>query len=181
MIKLTQDIKMNKFDDANIQTKSSSAIDRRLRPRCVFTSARERRFAPAAPHKGDESMNLAPAIRPILIVDDHSDIRRLLQVTLDHRYSLVEADDGASALEAVRHHQPRLVLLDVMMPGAIDGLDVLSEIKANPKTSGTLVAILSARGQIADQEEAQKRGADAYFIKPFSPAEIMAWVSNKLK
>jgi CheY-like chemotaxis protein len=126
-------------------------------------------------------MNAATTQRPILIVDDHSDIRRLLQVTLDDRYSLVEAKDGVSALEAIQLHQPRLVLLDVMMPGPIDGLDVLSEIKGNPKTSSILVAILSARGQLADQEEAQRRGADAYFIKPFSPAEVMAWVSNKLK
>jgi CheY-like chemotaxis protein len=117
----------------------------------------------------------------VLIVDDRSDIRRLLHVSLGKAYQIVEAENGASALEAVRLHQPGLVLLDVMMPGEVNGMQVLEAIKSNPLTRSTWVALLSARNQPADQEEARARGADAYFIKPFSPPQVVAWVRSKLK
>lgn len=116
---------------------------------------------------------------PILIVDDHADIRRLLSITLGKEYDILEAEDGVGALEAVRRHHPKIVLLDVMMPGEIDGLQVLDAIKGNPQTSDILVAMVTARGQVADSDDARKRGADAYFIKPFSPLQVVAWVRSK--
>ena len=117
----------------------------------------------------------------ILIVDDHSDIRRLLSITLGKEFQIIEAEDGASALEAIHHYHPKAVLLDVMMPGELDGLQVLDAIKADPATCDTLVAMITARGQSADHDEARKRGADAYFIKPFSPLQVVAWVRSHLK
>jgi CheY-like chemotaxis protein len=72
------------------------------------------------------------------------------------------------------------VLLDVMMPGEVDGLQVLDAIKSNPQTKDILVAMVTARGQVADGDDARKRGADAYFIKPFSPLQVVAWVRSKL-
>lgn len=116
----------------------------------------------------------------ILIVDDHPAIRRLLVATLDKRYTIAEAQDGTTALDAIRRDPPKLVLLDVMMPGDMDGLQLLEAIKGNPDTQGILVAMLSARGQAADQAEASQLGADAYFVKPFSPLQIVAWVRSKL-
>lgn len=117
----------------------------------------------------------------ILIVDDHSDIRRLLSITLGKEFKILEAEDGVSALAAVRHHHPKVVLLDVMMPGEIDGLQVLEAIKADPLTKDILVAMITARGQVADHDEARERGADAYFIKPFSPLQVVTWVRNHLR
>lgn len=116
----------------------------------------------------------------ILIVDDHSDIRRLLSITLGRQFNVLEADDGVSALEAIRQHQPAAVLLDVMMPGEMDGLQVLDAIKSDPRTRNTLVAMVTARGQLADSEDAHRRGADAYFVKPFSPLKVVAWVKSHL-
>jgi CheY-like chemotaxis protein len=117
----------------------------------------------------------------ILVVDDQPDIRRLLRATLAKNYLISEAEDGVQALKAIEQDRPKLVLLDVMMPGEIDGLQVLAAIKGNPHTSDILVAILSARGQALDQDEAKKRGADAYFIKPFSPKLVRSWIDRKLK
>ncbi len=117
----------------------------------------------------------------ILIVDDHSDIRRLLSITLGKEFNIIEAEDGVSALEAVRHHRPKAVLLDVMMPGEMDGLQVLDAIKKDRATRDTLVAMVTARGQVADGDDARKRGADAYFIKPFSPLQVVAWIRSHVK
>jgi CheY-like chemotaxis protein len=116
----------------------------------------------------------------ILIVDDQAVIRRLLSITLGKDYEILEAEDGLGALEAIRRHHPKVVLLDVMMPGAMDGLQVLDTIKGNPLTRDILVAMVTARGQAADSEDARQRGADAYFIKPFSPLQVLAWVRSKL-
>lgn len=116
----------------------------------------------------------------ILIVDDHSDIRRLLSVTLGREFTIAEAEDGTTALELIRRQPPQLVLLDVMMPGEIDGLALLDILKGNPETSHILVAMVTARGQQADSEDARQRGADAYFIKPFSPLQVIRWVRSKL-
>ncbi len=117
----------------------------------------------------------------IVIADDHSDIRRLLVLTLGKEFTIIEADDGISALEAIRLHRPKAVLLDVMMPGEMDGLQVLDAVKADPDTRDTLVAMVTARGQVADSDDARQRGADAYFIKPFSPRQVVGWLLSHLK
>ncbi len=116
----------------------------------------------------------------IVVVDDHADIRRLLSVTLGKQYQIIEADSAASALDAIKNHSPQIVLLDVMMPGGADGLEVLSTLKSNPATRHIKVAMVSARGQTSDANAATDRGADAYFIKPFSPLQIANWVRNQL-
>ena len=113
-----------------------------------------------------------PTAPDVLIVDDQSDIRRLLSITLGKEHRIIEAVDGITALEAVRRHHPGLILLDVMMPGELDGLQVLEAIKTNPKTKSTPVAMITARGQLADQNEGCARGADAYFIKPFNLLQV---------
>jgi CheY-like chemotaxis protein len=120
-------------------------------------------------------------MKKVLIVDDHTDIRRLLSITLGKEYEIMEAEDGVGALESIRRHRPQIVLLDVMMPGEMDGLQVLDAIKADPHLRDTLVAMVTARGQLADGDDARKRGADAYFIKPFSPLQVVAWVREHLK
>ena len=120
-------------------------------------------------------------MKKVLIVDDHTDIRRLLSITLGKDYEIIEAEDGVTALESIRRHRPQIVLLDVMMPGEMDGLQVLDAIKADPATRDTLVAMVTARGQAADGDDAKKRGADAYFIKPFSPLQVVAWVRSHVK
>jgi CheY-like chemotaxis protein len=117
----------------------------------------------------------------IVVVDDHADIRRLLSITLGKQYEIVEAENGTAALFAIRKYQPVAVLLDVMMPGEVDGLQVLDAIKSNSKTRDILVAMLTARGQQADREEARLRGADAYFIKPFSPLQVVTWLRENLQ
>ena len=111
----------------------------------------------------------------VLIVDDGQYIRRLLSIPLRKKYEVIEAEGGAGALRSIEFHQPKVVLLDIMMPGVIDGLQVLDFIKSDPRFKDIRVAMVTARGQAKDWSIAQKRGADAYFVKPFSPGEVFAW------
>lgn len=117
----------------------------------------------------------------ILVVDDHADIRKLMSITLGKRYEILEAQDAETALMLIERYHPRVVLLDVMMPGKLDGLQVLDAIKSNPATRDIIVAMVTARGQQADGEDARKRGADAYFVKPFSPLKVVGWVQEVLE
>lgn len=117
----------------------------------------------------------------ILIVDDQFDIRRLLRAMLGKEFEILEASDGLGALECLQREWPTVILLDVMMPGELDGLQVLDAIKANPATSHIKVAMVTAKGQASDQLDALHRGADAYFIKPFSPLQVVKWVRNQCR
>jgi len=101
-------------------------------------------------------------------------------VTLRDEFDVIEASDGASALAMLDAHDVRLMLLDVMMPGMLDGLSVLDIVKGNRLHRHVHVAMLTARGQVIDFEEARARGANAYFTKPFSPSEVHQWVRDRL-
>jgi CheY-like chemotaxis protein len=122
-----------------------------------------------------------PQLPTILVVDDHPNVRRLLAVVLSREFRVLEAENATQALEAIRKHHPRAVLLDVMMPGDRDGLDVLRELKTTPELRDILVAMVTARGQTADSEDARHHGADAYFIKPFSPLQVLSWLRAAVK
>lgn len=119
-------------------------------------------------------------MKTILVVDDQSDIRRLLRIALMRDFNIVEAEDAEQALAVIESSPPDLILLDVMMPGYMDGLDVLKKIKADPALSHIPVAMVTARGQLADTQDATLLGADGYFVKPFSPIQVSAWVRERL-
>lgn len=116
----------------------------------------------------------------VLLVDDHSDIRRLIRITLGKAFDVLEAEDGATGLDITRRIKPDLVVLDVMMPGELDGLKVLDAIKADADLAKTRVILVTARGQAKDYDEGMKRGADAYFIKPFSPLQLVSCIRDML-
>lgn len=110
--------------------------------------------------------------KKVLIVDDHSDIRLLIRMTLGRDFEVLEADNGSAALSMVRSQGPQVVVLDVMMPGELDGFEVLDAIKRDPASRATRVIMVTARGKAQDREMGIVRGADEYFIKPFSPLQL---------
>lgn len=119
-------------------------------------------------------------MRKILIVDDHADIRRLIRMTLEFEdYEVREAAEGEAALQMAREFRPDLVLLDVMMPGSINGLDVCRRLR-DGATAGEAprVIMLSARGQAADREAGLQAGADTYLVKPFSPLQLIGCIGE---
>lgn len=120
-------------------------------------------------------------MKKILIVDDHSDIRKLIRITIGSAYEVLEAEDGMTALNIVRSQQPSLVVLDIMMPGDMDGLQVLDAIRADPALRHIKVIIVSARGQAQDYKTGIERGANGYLIKPFSPIDLVNSIEEFLK
>ncbi|MBD5804727.1 DNA-binding response regulator MtrA [Azoarcus sp. Aa7] len=117
----------------------------------------------------------------VLIVDDHGDIRKLLRLTFNpQHHEIHEAANGAQALALCRQFRPKLVLLDVMMPGDLDGIGVCRKLKADPALAGIRILILSARSQQQDLEAGRAAGADAYLVKPFSPMELIQRVDQFL-
>jgi len=114
----------------------------------------------------------------ILIVEDQADLRKLMQMTLgldDHE--LHEAPDAQAGWDAALVHQPDLVLLDIMMPGTMDGLDLCRRLKADPRTARTKVVLVSARGHRNDMQIGLDAGADDYLLKPYSPMRLLDVVS----
>lgn len=113
-------------------------------------------------------------MKRLLIIEDQPDIRRLLRMTLeDTDYQVSEATDGASGLALAIREQPDVVLMDIMMPGAIDGLDACRRIKAGDRTRHAKVVMISARGHRHDLLIGRDAGADDYLIKPFSSARLL--------
>jgi CheY-like chemotaxis protein len=105
----------------------------------------------------------------VLVCDDEPNLRELIRVSLGPRYAIVEAEDGESALALARSLRPDLVILDLMMP-RLSGLDVLTELKADPALAATRVLIVTA--QPASREEARAKGADVVIMKPFGPEDL---------
>lgn len=112
----------------------------------------------------------------ILVTDDQADLRRLVRWALEllaMPYELKEASNGSMALDKAKEIKPDIMLLDIMMPGGLNGLEVCERIKADPELSGTKVILLSARGQSHDINAGLAAGADAYMVKPFSPMRLL--------
>lgn len=110
----------------------------------------------------------------LLIVDDHQALRDLLKMTFEYSdYELFEATDAAQALDIVAEVKPDVVILDIMMPGKMNGVEACRRIKDNPETTHIKVILLSAKGQKEDISAGGKAGADAYFVKPFSPMSLL--------
>lgn len=114
----------------------------------------------------------------ILIVEDEPPIRRLLRTTLAaHDYRTLEAGTGVEALQAMRHHRPDLVLLDLGLPDR-DGLELIADIR---KLSPVPIVVLSGRGEEAAKVAALDFGADDYVTKPFGAEELMARLRAALR
>ncbi len=113
-------------------------------------------------------------MKRVLIVEDQPDIRKLIRMTLEFEaYEIHEAPDGDTGLRMASEVKPDLMLLDVMMPGELDGLDVCKHIKTDPALQHIKVVLLTARGQARDRDAGQSVGADEYLVKPFSPLQLI--------
>lgn len=116
----------------------------------------------------------------ILIAEDNSDLRIYIESILSPTYNVLTASDGLEALELVIKNVPSLVLSDVMMPG-MDGVKLLSKIKADERTCHIPVILLTVKGEQQSKFNGLRSGADDYIAKPFSIEEVQIRIGNLIE
>jgi two-component system KDP operon response regulator KdpE len=115
----------------------------------------------------------------ILVVDDEPPIQRILKRNLTvGGYEVLVAENGKQALEMVKLHQPDLILLDIYLPGGMDGVDVCVQVRQFTQTP---IIVLSAVVEERQKIKALDLGADDYLTKPFSNDELQARVRACLR
>ncbi len=116
-----------------------------------------------------------PAAPLVLVADDQSEARRLARMSLEfERCRIVEAANGAEALAIAHEQRPRAVILDLLMPGSLDGFEVCRRIKADPVLAHTGVVIVSALDDPQSRQRAREAGADAFLAKPLRFVDLVA-------
>jgi DNA-binding response OmpR family regulator len=116
----------------------------------------------------------------ILVVEDENALAENLAALLSakgHKVSI--SPDGADALSRARKERPDLILLDVMLP-RMSGHDVCRLLRADPKTAGLKIVMVTGLGRGGDVEDAFAAGADDYLIKPFDSARLFKKIEKVL-
>lgn len=115
----------------------------------------------------------------ILIVDDEPPIQRILRRNLTMSgYEVLVAENGEQAIELVHLHEPDLILLDLWLPGEMDGMSVCAQVR---QWSQVPIIVVSARTDEKQKVQALDKGADDYLTKPFSNDELLARVRACLR
>jgi len=118
---------------------------------------------------------------PVLVIDDDANWRKVIEYNLRlGGFKVYTAADGSSGIEAALKHKPRLILLDIMM-SEMDGLEVLSALKHNPRTSRIPVIMLTVKNSVGDIDRAFDIGASDYITKPFEGRNLGKTVMEKLE
>jgi two-component system cell cycle response regulator DivK len=118
---------------------------------------------------------------PVLIVDDNPVNMKLARVVLTaDGYDVRTAFDGEEALAILKEFRPRVILMDVQLPG-IDGLELTRRLKAAPETSGIIIIALTAYAMKGDEEKARAAGCDGYIAKPFDTRTLGATIAGYIK
>ncbi len=120
-------------------------------------------------------------MKKILIVDDDSAVRRVVETTLSlEDYQIIQAESGKEAITVAKAEKPDMIIMDVMMPGEIDGLEATRILKNNPETRGCTIIMLTAKSMEDDRKVGFAAGTDDYFVKPFSPLKLINKVEDVL-
>jgi type II secretory ATPase GspE/PulE/Tfp pilus assembly ATPase PilB-like protein/CheY-like chemotaxis protein len=116
----------------------------------------------------------------VLLVDDEDQLRRVMKDLLERQgYTVVEARDGAQALDEVDRHAPDIVILDLNLPG-VDGYSVLSQLRSRPATRQLPIIVLTAKGDEDNEVRVLQLGADDFLTKPFRARALAARLETAL-
>ncbi|MGH7930472.1 MAG: response regulator [Candidatus Binatia bacterium] len=111
--------------------------------------------------------------KTIMVVDDNPDIITIVRTILEGKgFNVLSASSGAECLEALKTQRPDLIVLDIMMP-EMDGLEVLTRLKAMTEFTSVPVVLLTAKVQYEDVLGGYKLGADYYITKPFTSTQLI--------
>ncbi len=116
----------------------------------------------------------------ILIVEDNEKNRKLVRDVLQHRgYRTLDAETGEDGVRLAREHQPKLILMDIQLPG-IDGIAALGQLRGDPATRGIPVIAVTASAMTHDRQKIMAAGFDGYQTKPLNLREFLAAVESAL-
>ncbi len=110
---------------------------------------------------------------PVLVVDDNPTNCEVIQEMLDQKYDVVTASSGVEAIQLAERRQPRVVLLDVMLPGE-DGYEVCRRLRQMACMSSARIVMVSAKAMASERAQGMDAGADEYLTKPFDEVELLA-------
>jgi two-component system, cell cycle response regulator DivK len=117
----------------------------------------------------------------ILVVDDNPVNLKLVQVLLSSQgYDVRSAGDAEDALAMLREFTPRLILMDIQLPG-MDGLELTRRLKADPAMRGVIILGLTAYAMKGDEERVRAAGCDGYIAKPIDTRRFSELVAEFLK
>ncbi len=116
--------------------------------------------------------------KSVLLVEDESNIIEAMSFLLSREgWQVNTHSDGATALDVIKSDRPDLVVLDYMLPGK-SGMEILTDLRADPDYLTLPVLMLTARGQSRDREQAEKAGVSRFMTKPFSNTEVLTAVRD---
>ena len=117
----------------------------------------------------------------ILVVEDNDKNRKLVRDVLTFKgYEIVEAETGEDGVRLARERLPRLVLMDIQLPG-IDGIEALRRLRADPATAGIPVIAVTASAMDRDRQQIMGAGFDGYQSKPLNVKDFLAAVEAILR
>ncbi len=117
---------------------------------------------------------------PILVVDDNATNMKLLRVLLKTEgYEVRTAMDAQEALELMKHFRPRLILMDLQLPG-MSGLELTSRLKADARTRDIIILAITAYAMKGDDEKARAAGCDGYISKPIDTRALASLIAQRL-
>jgi CheY-like chemotaxis protein len=117
---------------------------------------------------------------PILIVDDNPANLKLARVLLaGEGYAVRTAADASQALAVLETFRPRVILMDLQMPG-MDGFELTRRLKADPTRNGIVILALTAYAMRGDEEKARSAGCDGYIPKPIDTRALPGMIAGYL-
>lgn len=119
--------------------------------------------------------------RKILLVDDKSELRRLLSIYLSGQFDVSTAASGLEALQMLENgYTPELIVTDLNMPD-VDGKTLVNQLKSSGFFKAIPIIVLSSESQSKNKIELIESGVDDYLIKPFNPLELLVRINKCLK
>ena len=112
--------------------------------------------------------------KTVLYVEDNEYNLKMVRQLLAHTsYRLIEATDGEMGVATALGETPDLILMDIQLP-KLSGLDATRRLRADPKTAGVPIVVITSFALSGDDQKAKDAGASAYLAKPYSPRELLA-------
>ena len=118
--------------------------------------------------------------KTILYIEDNEFNRKMVRQLLARTsYRLTEAEDGEAGVAAARQTPPDLILMDIQLP-RLSGLDATRQLRADPRTAGVPIIVVTSFALSGDEQKARDAGATAYIAKPYSPRDLLAKIREIL-